>query len=266
MTKWDTLLAGGSESPILQQKPESTFDFLPIAMIVIFVVVFATFIATTNSSSSANRVDTIAQEVGTVISQSVKAENEPDRVEPKVNLVKAKFAGKKFFDDAAPEYDDSPYGEFARTLDNGRDLPQIERPLSENARLMQDQLGPMREAVKKSGKSLSQFINENDAYVPDELIDAWSNDHNENVAESEHQILDDEERVIARDAFQSVPMKASPEEAVVILRDVLASRSEAAKRGIKLPQMPEDQEASIKYWTSTVGPASKLAQSILQKI
>jgi hypothetical protein len=123
----------------------------------------------------------------------------------------------------------------------------------------------MREALKKSGKSLTQFINENDAYVPDELIEAW--DANQEVHTlQEPQILDDEERVIAREAFQVVPLKSSIDEAVLILREILAARSEASKRGLKLPDVPEEQKASIKYWSSQPGPTSKLALSILQKM
>ena len=270
MSKWDSLLSGGSTTEMAEvvKAVDSTnakdFGFVPLAMIVIFVVVFAVFVATSNSSSQ--RTDTVAQEVGVVIKKNVDPaqDEKPAHLEKPERLVKAKFSGKQMFAEADEEY--SPeFNDYAKTLESGREIFGSERPLSENSRLMQQQLAPMREALKKSGKSLNQFMDENDAYVPDSLIEAWDTTVTHYDAK-DHQVLDDEERIIARDAFQTIPMKANVDEAVTILRDVLASRTEADKRGLKLPEMPQDQMQSIKYWSTQIGPASKIAQSILQKI
>jgi hypothetical protein len=266
MSKWDSLLSGGSTPEMAEvvKVVDSTnakdFGFVPLAMIVIFVVVFAVFVATSNSSSQ--RTDTVAQEVGVVIKKNV--EPEIAQLEKPEKLVKAKFSGKQMFADNDEDY--SPeFNDYAKTLESGREIFGSERPVSENSRLMQQQLAPMREALKKSGKSLNQFMAENDAYVPDSLIEAWDTNVTHHDTQSHH-ILDDEERIIARDAFQTIPMKANVDEAVTILRDVLASRTEADKRGLKLPEMPQDQMQSIKFWSTQPGPASKIAQSILQKI
>lgn len=276
MTKWDTLLSGVTtasvDAPETSSEIGNEFGFLQIAMLVIFLVVFVVFVTATNKSSNANRVDTITQEVGTVVKKTVESSEtvtESLKSEPSVDvpkLVKAKFSGKKMFDSGSPaDFEDSAYGEFARSLESGRDMPDVERPVSHQSLLMNDQLAPMRDALRKSGKSLTQFMSETDAYVPDALIEAWDQAPTL-VGRRETQILDDEERVIARDAFQTLPMKAAEEEAVMILREILAARTESAHRSITLPEMPDDQLRSIKHWASQVGPASKIAMSILDRI
>jgi len=266
MSKWETLLAGVTSTPETPKEIlTADFGFLQFAMLAIFLVVLVVFVVASNKSSNASRVNTITEEVGTVVRAVVAEEKVVETEKP--NLVKVKFSGKQIFSEANPEdFEDSAYGEFARTLDGGREMPDLERPISHNTFLMNDQLAPMREALKKSGKSLSQFMTETDAYVPDALIDAWDAPVETFSPTRVTQILDDEERIIARDAFQVIPIKATSEEALLILRDVLAARTESAHRSIVLPEMPQDQMASIKHWASQQGPAAKIAISILERI
>jgi hypothetical protein len=114
----------------------------------------------------------------------------------------------------------------------------------------------IRETIKNSGQTLEEYINENDLNVDDSVIDEYNSNtfNTENLKQtntSENHLFhnhtnewNDEIRLLAQEAVQIVPHLVH--EAIGVLREILAARTEALKLNIHL-DMPVEQKESIEY-------------------
>jgi hypothetical protein len=73
-------------------------------------------------------------------------------------------------------------------------------------------------------------------------------------------------RTIAIEAYQSVPADVSRENALVILREILAARMEAENLGLDLGSAPEDQLSDLKFWSKSSGDEALIAQKVLSRL
>ena len=73
-------------------------------------------------------------------------------------------------------------------------------------------------------------------------------------------------RTLATEAFQPVPRDMDRQNASVLLREILAARTEAAHIGLNLGYSSDEQVADLKYWSAKAGPEAELAAAILSRI
>jgi len=99
--------------------------------------------------------------------------------------------------------------------------------------------------------------------VPDAFLDAVGTERQSETERSVKKIDGPEAMMLAREALQTI--QGTSDAAASIMRDILAARTEAARAGIELPEVPEEQKAQLQVWASRSGPASVLAKTILSR-
>jgi hypothetical protein len=107
---------------------------------------------------------------------------------------------------------------------------------------------------------LDDFLQSGHA-IPDSLLESMGTEALE--PRRAEVIMDDETMMLAREALQTV--RGTPDAVASILKDILAARTEAASKAIKLPEMPEEQRAAVEHWSRQSGPAGQLAKQLLTR-
>ncbi len=209
--------------------------------------------ATTLSGSRASRLlNTIPEEVNAgpqavpepvtepvvpvvqVVEESVVPEAVvTNELEPKFNVAVSKYWSYEA-DEEEPhlENDGNTFSDFQRAFNTGREY------LTEES-------------------SMKTYRNENhDTYMHEEKRSF--------VPKSNVSISDS--RTIAMEAFQQVPRDMDRDNAVVLLREILAARTEAALIGLDLGEPSEDQVDDLKFWSTMAGPEAEVATAILSRI
>ena len=260
MSKWSSL-AGGLK-PIPEVSDLKGFGSFLFPVVVLFIIVGIAVMAAQKT------VPVAPEAVATVI----KAVAVPEVVQEIVDAVKPKFTTvSKYWTTEQSSHDFSEIQQFSEdgyTFNDfqksftGRENYSMERPEQKNLDIMRNQLEPMRENLKKSGKSLQQYVDENGLQVPESLFDTWKDETATKVVNAKMNFTEDE-LSIAREALQIVP--TNEENAIYVLREIQVARNEASESGMTLPEMPE-QTASLKYWSKQTGTASTIAQSILSRL
>lgn len=118
-----------------------------------------------------------------------------------------------------------------------------------------------KKAFSHSTEGLQDFLQSGHA-VPDSLLESLGSEAPV-ARRTENRIMDDETMMLAREALQTV--RGTPEAVASILKDILGARTEAADKGIELPDMPEEQRSAVQHWSRQSGPAGLLAKQILSR-
>lgn len=197
----------------------------------------------------------------------VNTNAEPDIGKPDVPIdapVDTKFkATDRFFssDESIEEPFLDNFSSYQQAFQMGREKYVLDKPTVSKRYV--DQLDPMRQALAKNGQSLDDFIDAQDIAVPEALVDAWASEPLK-TASVDDSHLTHEGTFLAREALQTVPMSGAPD--IEGLRDILAARTEAAKIGLTLPQIPEEQKVALQYWSNSGNiRAAAIANSILTR-
>ena len=133
-----------------------------------------------------------------------------------------------------------------------------------------DQLSPLRDMLTRSGKSLEQFMDEQEVALPEDVIEMWDAVKHmkprENVGFTLSSNVSAEEAAsLIKDAIQTVPT-ANVDFAAVVLREILHARTEATALGIQVPPLSPEQNRTIDFWRmSNQMPASDLAAKLLSR-
>jgi len=162
------------------------------------------------------------------------AEITANELEPKFNVAVSKYWSFEEDNDEVPhlENDGNTFSDFQRAFSLGREYVAEEN-------------------------SMATYRNENhDTFMHDE--------QRAFVPKSDVSLSDS--RTLATEAFQQVPCDMDRKNAAVLLREILAARTEAAHLGLNLGYSSDEQVSDLKYWSSKAGPEADLATAILSRI
>lgn len=168
-----------------------------------------------------------------VVAAEPAAEITANELEPKFNIAASKYWSFEDNDEVPHlENDGNTFSDFQRAFSLGREYVTEEN-------------------------SMATYRNENhDTFMHDEKRSF--------VPKSDVSLSDS--RTLATEAFQQVPRDMDRKNAAVLLREILAARTEAASLGLNLGYSSDDQVADLKYWSSKAGPEADLASAILSRI
>jgi len=131
------------------------------------------------------------------------------------------------------------------------------------------QLQPLRETLRKSNKSLEQWIEENNVQLPEDVIEMWDAVKNmKSVTREDFTISNvsaEEAASIVRDSIQSIP-NVNVDVASTVMREILHARAEAQSLGLAVPDLSLEQKRTIEFWkASTQNPAADIAAKLLSR-
>lgn len=167
------------------------------------------------------------------------------------------------------------YSKFQQALLSGVER-KVERQSAVKVNNMKDleswneQLGPLRDMLTRSGKSLEQFIDENDVTLPEEILEMWESvKHMKSTQAREPIVLSnvsaEEAASLVKDSIQPVPT-ANVDFASSIMREILHARTEAAALNIQMPELSNEQKRTLEFWrVSGQMPAADLANKLLSR-
>jgi hypothetical protein len=167
------------------------------------------------------------------------------------------------------------YTKFQQALLSGSDR-QVDHQSSLKINSIKDleawneQLGPLRDMLTRSGKSLEQFMDEQEVALPEDVIEMWEAVKHMKPRETTSYSLSsnvsaEEAASLVKDAIQNVPT-TNVDFAAVVLREILHARTEATSLGIQVPALSPEQNRTIDFWRmSNQMPASDLAAKILAR-
>jgi len=244
MNKWSELL-GGNESPQMPSKPDGQKSFfnINIAIFAVIAVILAFVLVSTNSSRSKTRnsreievheldnsvvLKAVARKDDDAGAGAAGAVGAVGAVESAEAIVQAKFTVEDPLWTYTSEEPDM----------EGYSFSDFQRALLYGREASEGRLeiGPSDEPDIKP-----------------------------RVYASSMETISEESQMLVREAFQFIPTDNAGS-ATVILRDILAARTEANSFGITMPEAPEDHMSALKYWASTSGNASTIAKTILSRL
>lgn len=131
------------------------------------------------------------------------------------------------------------------------------------------QLQPLRETLKRSNKTLEQWIEENNVQLPEDVIEMWDAVKNMKPVTREDftisNVSAEEAASIVRDSIQSIP-NANVDVASTVMREILHARAEAQSLGLTVPELSLEQKRTLEFWkASTQNPASDIAAKLLSR-
>lgn len=175
-----------------------------------------------------------------------------------------------------PESDFS-YSKFQQALLSGADRQvSHEAPLrmhsQKDLEAWNEQLAPLRDMLTRSGKTLQQFMDEQEVALPEDVLEMWeavqhmkAPTQNGPVYSLNSNVSAEEAASLVKDAIQSVPT-TNVDFAAVVLREILHARTEAAALGIQIPALSPEQQRTIEFWRmSAQMPAADLANKLLSR-
>ena len=195
-----------------------------------------------------------------------KVAEEPER--PQDAAVEAKAAGGETEVGATAflEANGLTFDDFQNAFQHGREKPVVDAPTGNSKAYMHvlDELEALKPTLAAQGQTFQDYIDAHNMKVPDALLDLWTSGP---TAADPGAALEwpPEAMMLAREALQPVSASMDPEAAAVILREILAARTEAARMDLKLPPLPSDQEAGLRHWAKSVTTAGALAKNILSR-
>jgi hypothetical protein len=135
-----------------------------------------------------------------------------------------------------------------------------------------EQLGPLRDMLSKSGKTLDQFMDENNVALPEEILEMWESvKHMKPSSSNQRDILfasnisAEEAASLMKDAIQPVPT-SNMDFATTIMREMLHARTEGTSLGIQMPELSLEQKRTLEFWRlSGQMPAADLANKLLTR-
>ena len=225
----------------------STFSYWPVVIVSILIAIGSYFIIDSKKEAPVSKE--VVETVLVPEAKPLKAviDDIPSAEEP---TVKAKTFGSKFFE-ASDEYSEE-YDDYSNNMQ--RDFHSVEKHSSTKFSL---------DHLKVESADPAKFAEKNGFEATDDFINAWSSENTTKIRESVK--IDDEYRMLATEALQSVDTHLKPENAVIVLREILAARTEATRIGAVLPPVPEEQLEAISFWTKNL-LTKDLATTILNRV
>lgn len=158
----------------------------------------------------------------------------PATVEPKFNVAVSKYWTVLDDDEEKPymENDGNTFSDFQRAFSLGREVPSLETSMKTYKN--EDMDTYLHEEAR-------HFVPRNDVSISDSSA-------------------------LANEAFQSVSRDMSPENATVILSEILSARTESSSLGINLGSVSDEQLKDLEFWSKTQGKQADLAKSILSRL
>lgn len=176
------------------------------------------------------------------------------------------------------------YSKFQQALLSGADR-QVEHQSSlkisnvKDLEAWNEQLAPLRDMLSRSGKTIEQFVEEQNVSLPEDIVERWyAVQHLKPVEVGPigggafgtfgtygSSVSVEEAASLMKDAIQSVP-STNVDFASSIMREILHARTEASALGIQVPPLSPEQQRTIEYWrVSAQQPAADLAAKLLSR-
>lgn len=159
------------------------------------------------------------------------------------------------------------FSDFAKTLDSGRETYTSERPMSSKPA----DFNYLKSDLKRRGLGLDDFVESYGLSVSDKFVDSWTTEITQKKAISGELkkpdgVSDSEVRMLAQEALQTLSTTCDAESANSVLREILAARTEAARIGLEVPSLTEDQLKAIKFWSNSKAfKTSTIAKTLLSR-
>lgn len=286
-SKWSELLEGGGASaagaaPAVPQASEaSSFSGWVVLVPLMAVVIIALVVASTGGSK-ARATDKAIEKVAVEPLNVVQAVASPD-VPLKVpvadaplgarvgvrNTARSLFATEDSLNHIEQPFGDAEggytYTDFQAAMEYGREKPVYDKPNKANAAIIGAQIDSMKSYIKRNGFTLDDFADARDVALPDSIAESWDTEYQQ-PPERQQQDMRPETLVLAQEALQAVPTKATAAAIVPVLREILAARTEAATSQIELPPLTDDQRDGLQHWSAVGGVAGSLANTILSRV
>jgi hypothetical protein len=218
-----------------------------------------------NKSKKSKKEDTRTPEKTIELIKSALAEEkavpQDATVEPKTVAVASEH------EESASSYLEAnglTFSDFQKAFGLGREKPVMDHPERNYAGVLDD-LQALRPALERSGETFQDYIESHHMKVPDALLELWATGPSSTATHSLADDLAPEAMMLAREALQPLSASADQDAAAVVLRDILAARTEADRLGMHLPAMPYEQASAIRAWASKTGTAATIAQTILSR-
>lgn len=250
-----------------------------VLLVIIIVIAVRTRTTTAVAAAPASAVAAVAEPI---IDQVQTVQVEPDQAAPVDETVQPKFAAltNKWFNSDVEDLDiTAPLGDaeagysfndFQRALlsSDSRAPVTVRRHEKAGDGYAFEQLQPLKDMIHKSGRSVDQFVSEHMITLPEEVLEMWTSPSSARRAEKAFTRPDctaEESNMLVREALQDVP-RGEAHDAAMVLREILHARTEAAKVGVQVPEIPEEQRAAIKSWAASgQQPAADIANVILSR-
>lgn len=133
------------------------------------------------------------------------------------------------------------------------------------------QLQPLREMLHRANKSIEQWMDENNATLPEDVVEMWHAVKNMPAAfkpaePSFSTVSAEEASSIVRDAMQNIP-STNTDYAATVMREIMHARAEGTSLGMQVPELSMDQKRALEFWkASNQMPAADLAAKILSRV
>lgn len=246
-TKWE----------ILTKESKSNFSFFsywPLGIVTILIAILSYFVIASKfkkAKLSKEPVEQLVQPEVIALDKKPLVDTVEAQNDPRGSVVKTKTFGNKYFEESNEINDIPEYDNFSNNLN--REYQVIDK---------QNKTRFDVNHLKVESSDPAKFAEINGFQATDDFIDAWSST---SVKHTDRQEISDEYRMLAVEALQSIDTSNKPENAIIILREILAARTEALRIGATLPPMPEEQLQNITFWSKNV-VTKDIATTILNRI
>ena len=256
------------------------FVFLLIALIAAFVINSSTKTEALRKASGTESLTVLQPKIVPEIDESVAAALRPEDFgvggeRPTVTAKRAPQSSKYFGSEDTADLQEpflhtengQSFSDFAKTLDSGRETYTSERPMNSKPA----DLNYLKSDLKRRGLGLDDFVESYGLSVSDKFVDSWTTEITQKKASSGELkkpdgVSDSEVRMLAQEALQTLSTTCDAESANSVLREILAARTEAARIGLEVPSLTEDQLKAIKFWSNSKAfKTSTIAKTLLSR-
>lgn len=281
MTKWSKL-RGGKLDTSAAASTTSTQNVIIFGLVIIAAgVIIAKVISMQSNAEALNKTEE-RKSASTLLKDlkplpETKQSEEPKRVETVVqstilpdvpieaDVVLPKFLAqtqKMFYNSS--DLIEKPYEDSFEEYQNAL---LSREPLSfETSNKTFDHFSMLNSLIEDSGDSAKDFLLKEHVAIPDWAIDAMEAQKPKAVkvedAVSFSEYSQEEANMLAREAMQSIPANG---DYLIVLREILAARTEAGNLGIRLPEVSDEQRHILLEIARGTAVESKLAKQILSK-
>lgn len=261
---------------VVMTRPESSrsgFTWGPASIVVVAVIIGIIVVIARRSNDStplsslagpteamADATEALVEDIGTIVNPVATEDSsaasavveEEATVEPKNSYLDRYFSSDFKADEPFLHGENDSFGTFQKAF-----FGKSEKAIYDKK--------PIASAFAYEG--LSDYVKDHE--VSEGLLQSMRHasveDHQEPaIFAGNSEISDSEARMLASEAFQTVP-NGPPDAVEAILREILAAKTECARLGLRLPEGPEEQTAAIVSWSRRAGPVGHIAKTILSQ-
>lgn len=278
--KWSSLVNApvpdvGSVAPVLDSIEKPAGQSSRSVVIVFFVLALAAVVAggialKVKSHKKVNKVASKRAKVAKTVEliQTALAEEAPVPADATVEPKTAGSGDSEIAVEGASAYLEAnglTFSDFEKAFGLGREKPLMDKPERNYSTVLED-LAALRPALEASGQTFQDYIEAHHMKVPDALLDLWANGSTSGGPPGANEDLAPEAMMLAREALQPLSADVPEAAAAEVLREILAARTEAARLGLSLPEMPSEQASAVRAWAAKApGVAGQLAQTLMSR-